>query len=55
MNIPDEERENDKEHMTKEEVHEHNREEQQKAHAHENENPNLNKGRNPIHHDQGGR
>ncbi len=55
MNIPDEERKDDKEPMTKEEVHEHNREEERKAHAHENENPNLNKGRNPIHHDQGGR
>jgi hypothetical protein len=55
MNIPEEEREHDKEPMTKEEVHEHNREEQQKAHAHENQNPNLAKGRNPIHHDQGGR
>ncbi|GEM_PF-2416781 len=53
MNIPQEERENDKTPLTKEEIHEQNKKREQQAHQHENQNPNLGKDHNPNHHSAG--
>jgi hypothetical protein len=48
--LPDEDREDDKETLTKEEIHERNKKQQQDADAHQNQNPNLGRGHNPDHH-----
>jgi hypothetical protein len=53
MNIPDPQREDDKETLTKEEVHERNRRAEEDARAHQNPNPNLGREHNPERHNIG--
>lgn len=56
MNIPDKEREHDKEPLSKEAVHRMNKEAEREMHSHENNHPDHNgEGHNPINHSQGGR
>jgi hypothetical protein len=56
MHIPNQDREDDKETLSKEEIHERNKKQQQDADAHGNQHPDHNgEGHNPTHHNAGGR
>ena len=50
--LPEQERENDKKTLTKEEIHEQNKKAQHDANAHNNQHAGNNgEGHNPIHND----
>ncbi len=45
----------DEKELHKDTVHEENKKEEREMKDHENDNPDLGKGRNPIHHNAGGK